>query len=166
MHIDSVGLQQLHACIHFERLRIIYTTPTSAQLMGHWKSCTELSLELQLGCKCLAKLPSLWHHVCEFNSLSIRVCDSKREHLPGKICKRVPVRTPVACQWCPVTRIGGLDFHGLDGASSRNVGHKHKVEVVMPIDGEAHPTSLHARNSTSKKLVFVFFQLGRGSSRK
>jgi hypothetical protein len=25
----------------------------------------------------------------------------------------------------------------------------------MPVDGEAHPISLHARNSTSKKLVVV-----------
>ncbi|WVZ77097.1 hypothetical protein U9M48_024998, partial [Paspalum notatum var. saurae] len=64
-------------------------------------------------------------------SLSVSVGDSKREHLPSKVCKRVPVGTPVARHWNPVVGIGGLDIHGLDRAGSSDIGDKHKVEVVM-----------------------------------
>ena len=113
---------------------------------------TEVSLELCLACECLAKLPSFWHHVREFKSLSISVGDSKREILPRKVCQGVPLGTPVARHGHPVIRTGALDIHGPDGAGCRDIGYEHKIEVVVPVDREPHPTSPHARNSASKKF--------------
>jgi hypothetical protein len=81
----------------------------------------------------LAKLPSLWHHICELNSLSVRIGDPERECLPCEVGERVPVRAPVSCHPSPIGGAGGLDVHGSDGASSRDVGHEHKVEVVVPV---------------------------------
>lgn len=110
------------------------------------------SLELYLARECLAKFPSFWHHVCEFKCLPISVGDSKREHLPSKVRQRVPVRSPVARHWYPIIRTGALDVHGLDGAGSCHIGHKHKVEVVVPVDRKPYSTSLQARNSASKNF--------------
>ena len=113
---------------------------------------TLASLELYLACECLAKLPSFGHHVREFKSLSISVGDSKREILPRKVCQGVPLGTPVARHGHPVIRTGALDIHGPDGAGCRDIGYEHKIEVVVPVDREPHPTSPHARNSASKKI--------------
>ena len=105
------------------------------------------SAELQLACECLAKLPSLGHHVCEFKSLSIGVGHPEREHFAGEEGHGVPVGAPVACHRHPISRIAGLDFHGFDGACHGDVAHEHKVEVVVPVDHEPYAAPSHARNS-------------------
>ena len=89
----------------------------------------------------------------EFNSLPISVSQSNREHLPCKICKRVPVRTPVLCHWYLAIGVGGLDIHWLDGASTCNIGHEHEIEVVVTVDCEPHPTTLHTWNPAKQSFL-------------
>ena len=102
--------------------------------------------ELQVAGERLAEPPAGRHDVGEDDGLAVGDGDPEGQPLAVEVGEGVPVGSPVARHGHPVRRPGPPHVHGPDGPRPGDVGHQHQVEVVVPVDGEAHPSLLHARH--------------------
>jgi hypothetical protein len=108
----------------------------------------------------LAERPAAGSGVVGEHGAAVAGGDPEGEGLPVQERVALPVLAPVARQGLPPGGALGLHGNRVHVAGASHVGHQHKVEVGVAVDGETYATLLVARNPAEHKQAQLSDLLG------